>query len=88
MPALGSSDNSWAEPGEWTLAAAGAVGQAVAVPVPGQPFEPAGDLPVRPWWRDVSLPLDREWPVPEITPEAASRDDDLDLVGEARPRMS
>ena len=71
----------WAEPGEWTLAAAEAVGQAVAVPVPGQPFEPAGDLPTRPWWRDVSLPLNRKWPVPEITP-AASRDD-LDLVGEA-----
>jgi hypothetical protein len=48
----------WAEPGEWTPAAAGAVGQAVAVPVPGQPFEPAGDLPTRPWWRDVALPLD------------------------------
>ncbi|MFC9290997.1 MBL fold metallo-hydrolase [Streptomyces sp. NPDC057052] len=70
----------WAEPGEWTLAAAGAVGQAVAVPVPGQPFEPAGDLPTRPWWRDVSLPLDREWPAPEITPEVSR--DDLDLVGE------
>ncbi|GHA07956.1 MBL fold metallo-hydrolase [Streptomyces echinoruber] len=70
----------WAEPGEWTLAAAGAVGQAVAVPVPGQPFEPAGILPTRPWWRDVSLPLNREWPVPEITP-VASRDD-LDLVDE------
>jgi L-ascorbate metabolism protein UlaG (beta-lactamase superfamily) len=70
----------WAEPGEWTPAAAGAVGQAVALPVPGQPFEPAGDLPTRPWWRDVSLPLSREWPVPEIRP-AASRED-LDLVGE------
>ncbi|PZH04655.1 MBL fold metallo-hydrolase [Streptomyces sp. NTH33] len=69
----------WAEPGEWTLAAAGAVGQTVALPVPGRPFEPAGDLPTRPWWRDVSLPLNREWPVPEITP-VASRDD-LDLVG-------
>ncbi|MEU2712082.1 MBL fold metallo-hydrolase [Streptomyces sp. NPDC007205] len=70
----------WAEPGDWTLAAADAVGQAVAVPVPGQPFEPAGDLPSRPWWRDVSLPLNRKWPVPEITP-VVSRDA-LDLVGE------
>ncbi|MGS2591509.1 MBL fold metallo-hydrolase [Streptomyces hebeiensis] len=70
----------WAEPGEWTLAAAGAVGQAVAVPVPGQPFEPAGDLPARPWWRDASLPLNRKWPVPEITPAAST--DGLDLVGE------
>ncbi|MFF8595282.1 MBL fold metallo-hydrolase [Streptomyces sp. NPDC015220] len=70
----------WAEPGEWTLAAAKAVGQAVALPVPGQPFEPAGDLPERPWWREVSPPLDRKWPVPQIA-AAASRED-LDLVGE------
>ncbi|MFD7283268.1 MBL fold metallo-hydrolase [Streptomyces sp. NPDC059862] len=72
--------HAWAEPGEWTMDAAGAVGQAVAVPVPGEPFEPAGILPTRPWWRDVSLPLNRKWPVPEITPEASR--DDLDLVGE------
>ncbi|WP_240810912.1 MBL fold metallo-hydrolase [Streptomyces tendae] len=70
----------WAEPAEWMRAAAGAVGQAVAFPVPGQPFEPAGDLPVRPWWQDVSRPLDREWPVPGITPQASR--DGLDLVGE------
>jgi L-ascorbate metabolism protein UlaG (beta-lactamase superfamily) len=70
----------WAEPCEWTLAAAGAVGQSVAVPVPGQPFEPAGDLPARPWWRDVSLPLNREWPVQENTPEVSC--DDVDLVGD------
>ncbi len=79
--------HAWSEPGEWTLAAAGAVGQSAAVPVPGQPFEPASDLPTRPWWRDVSQPLNRTWPVPEITqitpevtPEATR--DDLDLVGE------
>ncbi|RZB14785.1 MBL fold metallo-hydrolase [Streptomyces sp. F001] len=72
--------HAWAEPGEWTMDAAGAVGQVVAVPVPGEPFESAGILPTRPWWRDVSLPLNRKWPVPEITPEASR--DDLDLVGE------
>lgn len=72
--------HAWAEPGEWTSAAADAVGQAVALPRPGQPFEPAGVLPTHPWWRDVSLPLNRKWPVPEIT-KVASRED-LDLVGE------
>ncbi|MGW0332898.1 MBL fold metallo-hydrolase [Streptomyces sp. NPDC003011] len=72
--------HAWAEPGEWTLAAGEAVGQAVAVPVPGQPFEPAGELPVRPWWRDVSRPLKRDWPTPQ-PPTMTSRDD-LDLVGE------
>ncbi|MFF0791434.1 MBL fold metallo-hydrolase [Streptomyces spiralis] len=70
----------WAEPGEWTLAAAQALAQPAAFPIPGRPFEPAGELPSRPWWRDVSQTPNREWPVPEITP-AASRDD-LDLVGE------
>lgn len=70
----------WAEPGEWTAAAAEAVGQAVALPIPGQPFEPAGELPGRPWWRDVSLPLNRQWPVPEFAPKTARQD--LDLVGE------
>ncbi|MEV5987096.1 MBL fold metallo-hydrolase [Streptomyces sp. NPDC052051] len=70
----------WAEPGEWTLAAAEAVGQAVAFPVPGQPFEPAGELPTRPWWREVSLPLKREWSVPEVSAEVSP--EDLDLVGE------
>jgi hypothetical protein len=72
--------HAWAEPGEWTLAAAGAVGQAVAVPVPGLPFEPGGELPTRPWWRDVSPPLNREWPVPEVAPAASRRD--LGLVAE------
>jgi L-ascorbate metabolism protein UlaG (beta-lactamase superfamily) len=70
----------WAEPGEWTKDAAEGAGQAVALPRPGEPFEPAGDLPAHPWWRDVSLPLNRTWPVPEVTPEVS--DDDLDLVGE------
>ncbi|MFC9930397.1 MBL fold metallo-hydrolase [Streptomyces sp. NPDC127190] len=72
--------HAWAEPGEWTLAAATAVEQPVALPVPGQPFEPSGALPTRPWWRSASLPLNRTWPVPEITVVAAR--EALDLVGE------
>ncbi|MGJ5892548.1 MBL fold metallo-hydrolase [Streptomyces niveiscabiei] len=70
------AQHPWAEPGEWTLAAGEAVGQAVAVPIPGQPFEPGGELPTRAWWRSVSAPLQKEWPVPTV-----SRDD-LGLVGE------
>ncbi|MGW1212713.1 MBL fold metallo-hydrolase [Streptomyces sp. NPDC002499] len=77
--------HAWAEPGEWTLAAGEAVGQPVAVPVPGQPFEPGGELPGRPWWRDVSLPLTREWPVPELAPKVAhgAEAEALDLVEES-----
>ncbi|MBD0841225.1 MBL fold metallo-hydrolase [Streptomyces sp. TRM68416] len=73
--------HAWAEPGEWTKAAADAVGQAAALPVPGQPFEPAGVLPVEPWWRGVGYVPDRRWPVPELA-ATASRED-LDLVAEA-----
>ncbi|CAL9643201.1 MBL fold metallo-hydrolase [Streptomyces griseomycini] len=71
----------WDEPGEWTKAAADAVGQAIALPVPGQPFEPGGDLPTRPWWRDVAQPARHvhKWPVPEI---ALKTTRGLDLVGE------
>jgi L-ascorbate metabolism protein UlaG (beta-lactamase superfamily) len=70
----------WAEPGEWTKAAADAVGQAVALPVPGQPFEPAGVLPAEPWWRGVGYVPDHEWPVPALASKPTR--EDLDLVGE------
>ncbi|MEU5536074.1 MBL fold metallo-hydrolase [Streptomyces sp. NPDC020362] len=51
----------WSEPGEWTKEAAEAAGQAVALPRPGEPFEPAGKLPAEPWWRDVSGSVRRTW---------------------------
>ncbi|WP_374684258.1 MBL fold metallo-hydrolase [Streptomyces sp. ODS05-4] len=51
----------WAEPAEWTRDAAAEAGQPVAFPRPGQPFEPAGELPVQPWWRAVSRPIARPW---------------------------
>ncbi|MFF9341129.1 MBL fold metallo-hydrolase [Streptomyces sp. NPDC014773] len=75
--------HAWAEPGEWTKDAAEEAGQAVAFPRPGEPFEPAGKLPVDAWWRGVSQPLARPWrgPEPVRTPvEASGRD--LDLAGD------
>jgi hypothetical protein len=71
----------WAEPGEWTTAAAKAVSQPVALPIPGQPFEPTADVPTNLWWRDISPPLHRNWPVPEL-PVTTTREDH-DLVNEA-----
>lgn len=42
----------WDEPGEGTVSAAEVAGAAIALPVPGQPFEPgAVDAPNAPWWR-------------------------------------
>ncbi|MFF9143429.1 MBL fold metallo-hydrolase [Streptomyces sp. NPDC014861] len=75
--------HAWAEPGEWTRDAAGEAGQAVALPRPGQPFEPAGKVPAEPWWRSASRPLATPWRAPESVqkPDAAPRRD-LDLAGD------
>ncbi|TWV32138.1 MBL fold metallo-hydrolase [Streptomyces misionensis] len=51
----------WAEPGEWTKEAAEEIGQAVALPRPGEPFEPDGKLPAEAWWRGVSGEVRRTW---------------------------
>ncbi|CAL9591594.1 MBL fold metallo-hydrolase [Streptomyces sp. enrichment culture] len=51
----------WAEPGEWSKDAAEEAGQSVALPRPGEPFEPAVAVPAEPWWRAVSTPLDHPW---------------------------
>ncbi|MGW5635367.1 MBL fold metallo-hydrolase [Streptomyces sp. NPDC003832] len=75
--------HAWAEPGEWTRDAADEAGQAAAFPRPGEPFEPAGTLPVQPWWRAVSAPLARPWqrPEPVASPDGGARGD-LDLAGD------
>ncbi|NJQ03901.1 MBL fold metallo-hydrolase [Streptomyces sp. PLAI1-29] len=75
--------HAWAEPGEWTKDAAEEAGQAVAFPRPGEPFEPAGKLPVEAWWREVSAPIDRPWRRPRSTEGAAGTSrEDLGLAGE------
>ncbi|MEU6528875.1 MBL fold metallo-hydrolase [Streptomyces sp. NPDC046928] len=72
----------WAEPGEWMRDAAGDAGQAVAFPQPGQPFEPAGELPVEPWWRTVSGPVPRTWQPSRAGEVGTTAKDHLDLAGE------
>lgn len=75
--------HAWAEPGEWTKDAAEEAGQAVAVPRPGEPFEPAGKLPVEAWWRAVSGPIARPWHRPRRAEGVAETSrGDLDLAGE------
>jgi L-ascorbate metabolism protein UlaG (beta-lactamase superfamily) len=52
----------WAEPAERTMLALHEAGAATAHPIPGQPFEPAGPLPVHPWWRDLTTaPTRGKW---------------------------
>ncbi|KUN80874.1 MBL fold metallo-hydrolase [Streptomyces griseoruber] len=53
--------HAWAEPGQWTKDAGEAAGQPVATPRPGEPFEPAGELPTDAWWAAVSRPIARPW---------------------------
>ncbi|MEU5313515.1 MBL fold metallo-hydrolase [Streptomyces sp. NPDC021562] len=74
--------HAWAEPGEWTKDAGDEAGQAVALPRPGEPFEPSGKLPADPWWRTVSAPITRPWRL-AVRPENAPGRGDLDLAGEA-----
>jgi L-ascorbate metabolism protein UlaG (beta-lactamase superfamily) len=53
----------WEEPAEGTVAAARAMGARVAVPRPGEPFEPAAGLPLDPWWRAIAHGAAmRTWP--------------------------
>ncbi|MEV6264686.1 MBL fold metallo-hydrolase [Streptomyces sp. NPDC051784] len=72
----------WAEPGEWMTDAAAEAGQPVAFPRPGEPFEPAGELPVEPWWRTVSEPIPHPWRSPKGADAGQVRREEVDLAGE------
>ncbi|WP_269858043.1 MBL fold metallo-hydrolase [Streptomyces sp. RPT161] len=58
----------WEEPAERTLAAALAAGASVALPPPGRPFEPSGELPLEPWWRPVAVPSPAALAAPASAP--------------------
>ncbi|MFI6089928.1 MBL fold metallo-hydrolase [Streptomyces sp. NPDC051218] len=62
----------WSAPGEGTVAAAGRGGAKIALPVPGEPFEPASDaVPAEPWWRGVAIEPEGGWSLPDVTAAAA-----------------
>jgi hypothetical protein len=75
----------WVEPGEGMMAAAHAVGARVALPRPGQPFEPTTEtVPAEPWWRGVAVPPKGGWPAIEKTgAEISASSTPGDVVGEA-----
>ncbi|MET7367613.1 MBL fold metallo-hydrolase [Streptomyces sp. NPDC005566] len=72
----------WSEPAEWTKDAAEELGQAVAFPRPGEPFEPAGALPSDTWWRAVSAPIAHPWRRPKVADAALVHREEVDLAGE------
>ncbi|MFJ9241681.1 MBL fold metallo-hydrolase [Streptomyces sp. NPDC101776] len=75
----------WAEPGEWTADEGAAVGQTVATPTPGEPFEPGGDLTTTAWWRPFGGTITRHWTTPEpvaTEPNPAATPAELDLANE------
>ncbi|GAA2769088.1 MBL fold metallo-hydrolase [Streptomyces indiaensis] len=62
----------WADPGEGTLAAARARGAGVALPRPGEPFEPTAEtVPSEPWWRGAALAPKGGFPAGEALADAA-----------------
>ncbi|MGW5336260.1 MBL fold metallo-hydrolase [Streptomyces bauhiniae] len=73
--------HAWAEPGEWTKEAGEAVGQVVASPRPGEPFEPDGRVPSDAWWRSVSGPIAHTWDTEEPVTAAERHSDDLNFSG-------
>lgn len=65
----------WAEPGEGTVTAARAVGARIALPRPGEPFEPTSEtVPSEPWWRGVAVVPEGGWPSAEETVGDTPRD--------------
>lgn len=75
----------WAEPGEWTADAAEAVGQTVATPRPGEPFEPGADLATDRWWQPFGGTIAHPWRSPkpvETEPNPVATPAELDLANE------
>lgn len=65
--------HAWTDPGEGTVAASVATGSPIALPRPGQPFEPTGEtVPADPWWRGVALEPAGGWPVAQALGDAVA----------------
>ena len=76
--------HAWVEPGEGTLAAARAAGAPVALPRPGQPFEPGGEaVPAQPWWRDAAHAPTGGWQSPAEASVKAKADTERDIAKSA-----
>lgn len=64
--------HAWADPGEGTIASARAVKAPIALPRPGEPFEPTAEtVPREPWWRGVATAPAGGWPAVDALTEAA-----------------
>jgi L-ascorbate metabolism protein UlaG (beta-lactamase superfamily) len=63
----------WEEPAERTVARAAGAGVTVAVPRPGESFEPEGAIPGEPWWQAVAARPARRRPAPgaPLSPQPA-----------------
>ncbi|OAR23173.1 MBL fold metallo-hydrolase [Streptomyces sp. ERV7] len=71
----------WAEPGEGTMAAAAATGAGIALPIPGEPFEPTSEnVPSAPWWRPVAPTPEGGWPTHIRMPAKAGEQETAPVV--------
>ncbi|WP_374120730.1 MBL fold metallo-hydrolase [Streptomyces sp. AN091965] len=74
--------HAWSEPGEGTLAAARAAGAPVALPIPGEPFEPASEaVPDAPWWREIAVAPAGGWSDHAPGPALGAADQETAPVG-------
>jgi L-ascorbate metabolism protein UlaG (beta-lactamase superfamily) len=64
----------WEEPVERTVRAAGETGLTVAVPRPGESFEPATGLALEPWWEALAVRPARGAPAPDPSLSARPAD--------------
>ncbi|MEV5242863.1 MBL fold metallo-hydrolase [Streptomyces cinnamoneus] len=72
----------WEEPAEGTVSAARRTGARIAVPRPGQPFEPGAGLPLDPWWRQVAArPEEGPTAVESAAPPAGRTDGAAESAG-------
>ncbi|MFC4507719.1 MULTISPECIES: MBL fold metallo-hydrolase [Streptomyces] len=70
------AQHPWADPGERALVAAHSAAVKLALPLPGEPFEPtAGIIPSQPWWRDAAVTPAGGWA--QLNAQASGRTDDV-----------
>ncbi|WP_217236505.1 MBL fold metallo-hydrolase [Streptomyces sp. AC555_RSS877] len=64
--------HAWTDPGEGTVSAARTAKAPIALPRPGEPFEPTAEtVPTEPWWRGVALTPAGGWPASDVPAAAA-----------------
>lgn len=74
--------HAWPEPGEGTVTAARRSAARIALPRPGEPFEPGAEaLPTEQWWRAVAAVPQGGWPAAGSVAGAGADDTEIVVAG-------